>query len=320
MPHKILLLGAGFSRNWGGYLAQEVDDYLLGSGIDPDVRDLLFRHRRSGGFEKVLEALQSEALRDSSNKERLEKFETAIVRMFEEMQEAFVESRLDRDGSRACLRFLCQFDAIFTLNQDGLLEDTYLNQPDQIALATSQRLLGAQLPGVPRILTQTGFPSPKYKPISIPVGPDFSIGHRLQPIYKLHGSYDWKGEGSFLVMGAGKSRAIEGNALLRHYFSTFRSLLLVPDTRLMVVGYSFRDDHINSVLTSAKNAPNFRMFIVDPLGLDVLDFNRNAPIYAPCNLISDLYPVLWGSSRRPFREIIQEDAIEKRRVERFLST
>ena len=30
MP-KLLLLGAGFSRNWGGWLATEVFEYLLGT-------------------------------------------------------------------------------------------------------------------------------------------------------------------------------------------------------------------------------------------------------------------------------------------------
>jgi len=31
MPNYLLLLGAGFSRNWGGWLASEAFEYLLGS-------------------------------------------------------------------------------------------------------------------------------------------------------------------------------------------------------------------------------------------------------------------------------------------------
>jgi hypothetical protein len=37
MPHY-LLTGAGFSRNWGGWLANEAFEYLLGDGTDPTCR------------------------------------------------------------------------------------------------------------------------------------------------------------------------------------------------------------------------------------------------------------------------------------------
>ena len=51
MPH-ILLLGAGFSRNWGGWLADEAFEYLIGCPqVDDDIRTLLWTHKRSGGFE-----------------------------------------------------------------------------------------------------------------------------------------------------------------------------------------------------------------------------------------------------------------------------
>jgi hypothetical protein len=39
---QILLLGAGFSRNWGGWLASEAFEYLLGCPqVDEDIRSLL---------------------------------------------------------------------------------------------------------------------------------------------------------------------------------------------------------------------------------------------------------------------------------------
>ena len=52
---QYLLLGAGFSRNWGGWLAAEADEYLLGHPkIDKPVRDILWKYRRKGGFEAAL--------------------------------------------------------------------------------------------------------------------------------------------------------------------------------------------------------------------------------------------------------------------------
>ena len=53
----ILLLGAGFSRNWGGLLANEVFDYLIGQqnvAQDGYLRSLLWNHRTTGGFENAL--------------------------------------------------------------------------------------------------------------------------------------------------------------------------------------------------------------------------------------------------------------------------
>jgi hypothetical protein len=69
----VLLLGAGFSRNWGGWLAAEAFEYLLGCAqIDIGLKNLLWKHRRRGGFEDALAELQEEYLRrcDAISNER----------------------------------------------------------------------------------------------------------------------------------------------------------------------------------------------------------------------------------------------------------
>ena len=52
----ILLTGAGFSHNWGGWLASEAFEYLLGcTEIDQGTRQLLWASRdEGGGFEDTL--------------------------------------------------------------------------------------------------------------------------------------------------------------------------------------------------------------------------------------------------------------------------
>jgi hypothetical protein len=59
MPN-LLLTGAGFSHNWGGWLANEAFEYLLGaSQIDNHLRSILWRAKNNnGGFEDALGALQ----------------------------------------------------------------------------------------------------------------------------------------------------------------------------------------------------------------------------------------------------------------------
>ena len=51
-----LLTGAGFSYNWGGWLASEAFEYLLGAPeIDAELRALLWKNKEAGGgFEDAL--------------------------------------------------------------------------------------------------------------------------------------------------------------------------------------------------------------------------------------------------------------------------
>jgi hypothetical protein len=53
MPH-ILLAGAGFTRNWGGWLARELEgDLLARLAGDPELRWLV---QASGNYEEALES------------------------------------------------------------------------------------------------------------------------------------------------------------------------------------------------------------------------------------------------------------------------
>jgi hypothetical protein len=125
-------LGAGFSRNWGGWLASEVFEYLLGSSrLDEALRQLLWRHKDRGGFVGALTELQEEHF-DSTRSEpegHLMDLQAAILDMFNDMDEAFGEVTFElQDDIESLVRsFIVRFDAIFTLNQDLLLERHYLD-------------------------------------------------------------------------------------------------------------------------------------------------------------------------------------------------
>ena len=58
---NLLLTGAGFSRNWGGWLASEAFEYLLGAPeIDDELRRVLLTDKLKGrGFEDTLADLQA---------------------------------------------------------------------------------------------------------------------------------------------------------------------------------------------------------------------------------------------------------------------
>jgi hypothetical protein len=137
----ILLTGAGFSRNWGGWLASETFEYLLGSPeIDGNLRSLLWRSKEAGGgFEDALAELQEEHERrcDEFSRKPLNDLQVAIVGMFNMMDQSFATTTFEPQHElnqitprpQSYVRsFLFQFDAIFTLNQDLLLERHYLNE------------------------------------------------------------------------------------------------------------------------------------------------------------------------------------------------
>src|SRR5262245_51631512 len=87
--NSILLIGAGFSRNWGGWLASEAFEYLLGCPeVDAGLRDLLWRHKRRGGFEGALTELQQEHRSASTPLDpQLANLQKALLRMFDDMNQ-----------------------------------------------------------------------------------------------------------------------------------------------------------------------------------------------------------------------------------------
>ena len=80
-----LLSGAGFSRNWGGILAPEMFNQLIGSSlVDEELRRMLWRDR---SFEDVLAALQLAT--DDESKRRYKLLVSEIVGIFNGMSQSF---------------------------------------------------------------------------------------------------------------------------------------------------------------------------------------------------------------------------------------
>ena len=324
----VALLGAGFSRNWGGWLANEAFEYLIGTPevmADPGLRELLWRYQDKGGFEDALAELQ-EWLRPRPQPEygidysmdnklplrsQASGLQAAIDRMFEAMNTAY---NLQLEIDDAMGSFLASFDAIFTLNQDMLLERLYVSRLEHV---TSGRVKwkGATLPGMKKAekIGRSGGvefwseylwePKPA---LEFPEQPE--VG--LQPIYKLHGSSQRRavsGGAPILIIGGEKSRAIKQFDVLEWYAKRFDSLL-AQGTRLMVIGYGFRDQHINDALLRAESK-GLQLFIVDPMGPSGVATSPDLKALAERTLI--------GASRRPIRETMRGDFAERTKIIRF---
>ena len=128
----ILLTGAGFSRNWGGWLANEAFEYILGRReIGNKLRARLWQDKvQRRGFEDTLGELQRQKQKgDQSAAEMVREFMGALVAMFDEMNRGLSRATFEwqNETSMMVRPFLACFDYVFTLNQDLLLERHYLN-------------------------------------------------------------------------------------------------------------------------------------------------------------------------------------------------
>jgi hypothetical protein len=241
--------------------------------------------------------------------------------MFADMDKAFarVNFEFQNDLEFMVRSFLVRFDAIFTLNQDLLMERHYLD--GNVGFSSYRRWSGWLIPGMKPMPgvglslaeTNTGRWMPDSSTQIIQSG--------FQPYIKLHGSSNWTDATGkqLLVMGGNKVSIIEQYPILKWNHDQLKQYLSRPDTRLMVIGYSFGDSHINQIIAEAADRGTIRMFIVDPLGLDVIDENRHSMLYAPGPLVTRLGSQVIGASRRSLREIFGGDRVEHAKVMRFFS-
>ena len=326
-PH-LLLTGAGFSYNWGGYLASEAFEFLLSvTDGDDDLRSLLWReHAAHLGFEDILAKLQREFQAEwtAQREQDLRNLTSAVQFMFGSMARAFSQTPFEpqlTDPKLGVVNFLAKFDAIFTLNQDTLLEQQYIPAVGQDVFPQSLQFpgyIGAYRPGiVPALDSATYGPLAErielYKPDQ-----SFKPLPRLQPYIKLHGSVDIK-QGDremMLVIGGNKTESIAQQPLLQWYHDMFRAHLCARDARLMIIGYSFGDAHINKMIFSGIEA-GLKIFIIDPLGADVIGFNPSLPL----NPGFPIRNAIIGASRRPLLNSLSgRDMVELNKIERFFRT
>lgn len=320
MTRHIALLGAGFSRNWNGPLAAEVYDALLsdpGIQADPALRELVLTYRRGGQFELALYELQLQAATNSEAQVRLRVFQSAILAIFRRVNQAFIEMTefdIGRFVGSRVTDFLIGFDAIFSLNQDILLERHHISVGN-VALAAGDRWSGgACLPGV-RAAGLPYFDHAGWLDRKWTVTPPFEVPRRSQPVFNLHGAANWidQGGANLLIIGGGKEEAIRANPLLSWNLDQFRAALTSPDTRLMIIGYGFQDAHVNNLLEEGI-AAGLKLFIVDPVGVELID--RAQGLAAPETMLQSVQ----GVSRRALRTTFGEDQAEREKLMGFFAS
>jgi hypothetical protein len=321
MQH-FLLTGAGFSYNWGGYLASEAFEFLLSvTDGDDDLRSLLWKdHQAHLGFEDTLSKLQREFKEEwtAQREQDLRNLTTAVQRMFASMTQAFGETPF---GPPGIVDFLTKFDAIFTLNQDTLLEQQYIPRGGQEVFSQSFGSPGYKAiyrPGIVRALDNSTYGSLDDRIELYQPDERLTLLPGLQPYIKLHGSIDIKQSDRemMLVIGGDKAANIDRQPLLKWYNQMFQHNLRSSEARLMIIGYSFGDAHINQVIFSGIEA-GLKIFIIDPRGADVIGSNPSLPL----NPGFPIRNAIIGASRRSLHNTFSmRDMVERQKINRFFRT
>jgi hypothetical protein len=143
-------------------------------------------------------------------------------------------------------------------------------------------------------------------------GDNFTPVPNLQPYFKLHGSIDIQdGRNMMLILGGNKEADIAKHPLLESYFDQFRWRLNMRNTRLMVIGYSFADAHVNKIIFEAVDN-GLKLFLVGPDGATTISANK---FLNPPQKIKD---AIVGASSRPLRNTLSgNDMVELMKVERL---
>ncbi|MBU0630725.1 MAG: SIR2 family protein [Candidatus Margulisbacteria bacterium] len=247
--NKILLTGAGFSCNFGGFLSDEIWALIFNNPLiqaNVNIRNKLLN---DFNFESVYNDILINFPQNDQNI-----FQNSVIEAFN-VQERKIDPNVINDN---LFKFIYKIDYFFTLNQDLLIERYTGKNPNY----------RYKLPHIP-----AGYPvnskTLNYYDKHIKIDDDKSnikpINHsnNKQKYYiKLHGSKNWFNTNDHLmILGKQKSKKISTSPLLNEYKTLFEAITK-QKANILIIGYSFKDDHINELLINAiENKSN--IYVVD---------------------------------------------------------
>ena len=235
MSKKYLLTGAGFSKSFGALLCSELTAIFFNSLVqEKEIQKEIINRSDLQNFEQIL----SEIRKNYTDKVSI--FEEVLRKIFEQMQSDMTYRHEVAGQSpyqeNSVAHFFWKFDCIFTLNQDSFSSKCGNHHPN---------MTFAPQRNSDRLSTKSG---------------------NNIPYIELHGSYDWK---DVFIIGSNKEEEIESRTQIKKFHEFFEESLCENGTKLVIIGYSFCDPHINKIIH--KGIENgLEIFIWDPGTLNIL--------------------------------------------------
>lgn len=263
MANKILLTGAGFTHNFGAPLASEVASLIFNSISDsPQLMELL---RNNFDYEDVYQTVIQSSKYDATTKDT---FTKAMAEAYGIINKLVKNNGMSNIYTIKFKELLKGFDTphgsgfIFTLNQDLFLDNNISMFPE-ITFEIPVEGTPVNNPDYPFERIKLNISYEKFEEFKSNKQKYFNKTDPRIFYIKLHGSQDWyKGDNSqIMVIGHGKKERIKIEPILEWYFEIFKNQLAQDDTKLLIIGYSFRDEHINKVIN--KNKRNLKIYVIN---------------------------------------------------------
>lgn len=283
ISEHILLTGAGFTYNFGGFLADEMWAEIFNH---PEIQKFeLIKELMLDNFN--YESIYHEILYEPTGKlfsaPYREAIKIAVLDAYKKLDESIKNYRVYNDGPNPDLHvavnnllnhFCGERDIIgvlFTLNQDTLIERYYSNSKnkalkfpeiDNYVIPKSSLCLQDKF--------NYNFEEEDFITLKAKEDMDTPSINSLSPkefnYIKLHGSFNWKSSNgkNMMVIGMDKESHINKEPLLTYYFDIFKEVLSLPNRKLLVIGYSFRDKHVNKIIAECIKKYKLKLFILSP--------------------------------------------------------
>ncbi len=262
----VLLTGSGFTKDFGGFLANEMWSWIFNYLDDNDYLNLkkLLRNENDFDYESIYYKIIDGDFTDKDRKA----ITNAVRGAYRNLDDKILAyKRGDQTVSISGVnKFIERFAGhyktkgfLFTLNQDLFIE-RYCRPSNYkpITLGAAHKPNHSE-----RALEESDY-------VNLPNSIDEINDNRMVSIdflyVKLHGSYHWKShDGSDkMVIGMDKEKQIQEEPLLNYYFDCFKEVLSKNDVKLFVIGYGFGDKHINKVIADSVQNNNLKLYVLNP--------------------------------------------------------
>ena len=278
MEKIALLTGAGFTKNFGGLLGDQIWSLLYSNPKlqSNDKLRSIFLERDNSGKRKGYEEIYGKVLDPAFNYSQIEKdIIKLLINEIYSLQERLIECQSNKwqHITHALGRFIGSFVTdFFTLNQDLFIEKELSKLFTNIK-HNHVDIKEPQIPSRPRLYLDT-----IQLPSSNSVNKIEFDSNNIVRYFKLHGSINWfdsiTGKNKVIIGGGDndKREQIEKEPLLIEYLEYFERCL-GDYTYLLIIGYSFHDYHINNIIESKIVNNNLKVIVIDKSspGNDILD-------------------------------------------------
>jgi hypothetical protein len=270
-PTHILFTGAGFSNNWGGFLAKDMWAEVFNNENIQAERRLRKLLLSDFDYESIYSSVINEDKWTVAEKNAMK---VAIENAYLNLDNTIRHNNAMNTATtiNSLLSYFIPNEGenrkgiFFTINQDLLVERklwlniSLLGFPAESNAQKISNINSSELKDEYFIRL-----SEEEKIVT------FEKENRNKCFYiKLHGSQNWKDfeNNNLMIVGKRKTDIIKKIPILKYYFEFFQKVLCEGNKKLLIIGYGFKDNHINKIISTAVDNKKLKVYVILPESIE----------------------------------------------------